>query len=225
MQRGGSLHRDTPVPGMESSFARNSGFLTLNHPSMGTVESIQESEEEDTFIRDSAGSLVSFRCLPLFASDVYHLPCLLLFFIFTYPRRDLATKAVARHPDHDSRTAKYRSSDTFSQLQLDLASTHTNSCPGSPLTSLKKCMVRLQMDSKAWNTGNGKSKGLSPILSGKQYGTGNPKGGSRRVFSNSGQSSPTGSQDSQGSGNTMRSVESLHRPTPIPSDASGSFTG
>lgn len=98
------------------------------------------------------------------------------------------------------------------------------------------------MENRGWTPGNGKSRTISTSPLGKPYAKKfgssydsmtskdlvGPKTGSRRTVSNSGQSSPTGSLDSQetqGSGVTFRSMDSLHRTTPIPSDASGSFAG
>lgn len=81
---------------------------------------------------------------------------------------------------------------------------------------------------------------LSPIPSGKVFGKrsnsshGSPEEGApvrllaslrslHRKSNNSGPPSPTVSDDSEGSGATFRSAESLHRPTPIPQDAASSY--
>lgn len=90
--------------------------------------------------------------------------------------------------------------------------------------------ISLQGSSKGWSSRLGKT---SPNQAGKGIeGNGeftgkeslSLKAGLRRPFSISNQSSPTGSLDSQGSGITNRSHDSLHRPTPIPSDASHSLS-
>lgn len=82
---------------------------------------------------------------------------------------------------------------------------------------------------------------VSPIHSGKVHGMRNSRGqalsddSSRpggflgqnhlaKRSTNSGPPSPTVSEDSEGSGATFRSAESLHRPTPIPQEAASSYS-
>jgi hypothetical protein len=59
MQRGVSLHRETPIPGKNlEHMSRKTSGTSLSHLSVGSIA--EQDEEEETEIRDSATSLVTF---------------------------------------------------------------------------------------------------------------------------------------------------------------------
>lgn len=102
-----------------------------------------------------------------------------------------------------------------------------NSCTQTPLQAeqrgwlpkVSRASPRYLIKGIAWKT----ASEVPDTLTSQELPT--LKAGFRKLYNSSGQSSPTGSAESQGSSATLRSIDSLHRPTPIPADAASSFAG